>query len=272
MGAASDSTELGVPSDPAPGPRERPSVSVPLALGEPFRNEHWLSRTLVASAWLLIPIVGFVVVRGWAAVGFTRMLQHHPDPFPRPRLSDLRIYLRHGAPSASVLLASLALLGFSALAGVGLINAGLWATVLSGGTLALTLLATAIVLATVLLGWVLLLGNAILTRAEISGRLGQALAPGSVWPQARNAWARTLFAYSLFVPLALLLLTVGASVGCLGALPVWVILELASTHLRYQIYERQTRGGVPRLAAPVPKLLPSEARMVSSGKLEARTR
>ncbi len=263
---------LGVPVDPAPGPANAAGVSVLRALRTPFEAEHWLGRLCVTSLWLCIPVVGLIAVRGWASEGMARMLQNHPDPFPRLRLADFRTHVRRGMPAAAVEFFGIAAILFAIGASVFLINAGVWATIISGGSLALALLGAGVALGAALCGWVVLVANAILTRAEIMGRLGQALGTGQVWPQARGAWGQTLRAYALFLPLSLGLLALGASIGCIGVVPAWVAVQIAATQLRFQLYQAQLRGGAPALTAPSPRLLPSEKRLLSRGKLEARAK
>jgi hypothetical protein len=123
-----------------------------------------------------------------------------------------------------------------------------------------------------LCAWVVLIANAVLTRVEISGRLGQALRTGQVWPQVRSAWGPTLRAYTLFIPLAAALLALGGSFGCVGIVPAWIAVQLSATQLRFQLYRAQLRGGAPALPAPAPKLLPSESRLLGSRKLQARAK
>ncbi len=261
---------LGVPDAPAPGPAAPPSVSVMQAVAQPFETQKWAPRIAVASLWMLVPVFGFIAIRGWASEGMARMMKNHPEPFPRLRLADFLTHLRRGWPSAAVQLACLAAVGFSVVASIALINAGFWATILAGGTLAFVLLGAGLALGAALSAWVLLISNAVLTRAEISGRLGQALRSGQVWPQARAAWGKTLRAYALFLPLAGLLLALGGSFLCVGLIPAWVVLEMAATHLRYQIYQAQLQAGGQQLPAPPPQLLPSETRLLQRGKLEAK--
>ena len=261
---------LGVPAAPAPGPAAPQSVSVMQAVSQPFETQNWAPRIAVASLWMLIPVLGFIAIRGWASDGMARMLKNHPDPFPRLRLANFFTYLRRGWPSAAVQLACMAAVVFSVVASIGLINAGFWATLFAGGTLAFVLLGVGLALGAGLSAWVLLVSNAVLTRAEISGRLGMALRSGQVWPQVRAAWGKTLRAYALFLPLASLLLAVGGTFLCLGLIPAWVVIEMAATHLRFQIYQAQLQAGGQSLPAPPSELLPSETKLLQRGKLEEK--
>lgn len=259
-----------VPPEPAPGPSKPRAVSTLEALLFPFERERWLRRVVIASLWVLIPVLGWLAVRGWITEARRRLERHHPDPLPIPRLRDFLHYVRTGVTSAVVEFAALAVVVGLVGVAVLLLNAGLWAAVLSGGPLALGLLGVVAFTSLTVLGLGTVLSTTILTRTELSGSLSVALQSGEVWPLARRAALRTLGSWLLFGLMSTVVLALGGALLCVGLLPALVIANVAAMHLRHQIYLEQRRRGAAAVKLADTPLLPTERRLLERGKIEDR--
>jgi hypothetical protein len=140
-----------------------------------------------------------------------------------------------------------------AIANAGTLAAWIAVGVFSWLVLGLSLLAIFAITA----GGSVLLGSMI-TRAELTERLGPGLSLGDAWRDTRAIRRRTLLAYLWFLPSASAILLLGFVLCGVGMLPAWVIVQLAAMHLRWQLYEAALRSGA-RLPQPnLPQLLPSE--------------
>lgn len=261
-----------VPKQPAPGPVAPRPVSTVEALTFAFTPERWGLRVVLASVWLVIPVLGPLAVRGWASEAHVRLARHHPDPLPVPRWRDLLHYARRGTPSGLVSLASASALLTTLAFAFFVLNAGLWASVLAGGPLAIGLLVGGALASVTLASLVAIVSNAVLIRAELGRSLAVALASGQVWPLARRGVARVLWSLLLFTLLAAVCLGLGSTLLCVGALPAWVVVEVGASHLRHQLYQRQRRLGAPAIELPDAELLPSERHLLAVGRLEERAR
>jgi len=254
---------VGVPRALAPGPAQPHPVSVGQALSFAVDEPHAKRNLLVASVMLLVPVAGWLALQGWACETQHRLLENDPAPAPRLRLRDLPHYVRRGwaagfveALGIGVLWAIAALFMLSA-------NVSALAAVLGVGSLIalLVMLGGGLVFATVVLGSVTVVFNSMLTRAELTESLPEALSIKDAWRESRPVRRRTFAAYLVFAPIATLLVAVGAALCGVGLLPALVIVKLAGAHLRWQLYsERVHRGGVALRAKP-PERLPSERRL-----------
>jgi Protein of unknown function (DUF4013) len=254
----------GVPAARAPGPATPHPVRVGDAIGFAFGSEGARRNLLLAGLWLLVPVVGWLAVQGWAAEAAHRLVEHHPAPVPRLALRDFFHYARRGgAPGFVELLGigvlSIFALGLSFVANAVAITAGIAA---ASSLVSLLTLVLAFIVVVVVLGLVSVVWNAMLTRAELSGKLGEALAIGDAWREARPIRRRTALAYLAFMPFSLLVLAAGSALLCVGVLPAYVAVKLAGVHLRHQLYaERAYRGGKALPLSP-PAVLPSERHLL----------
>jgi hypothetical protein len=243
---------LGVPATLAPGPAEPHPVSVAEALSFAVDGPLAKRNLLAASAVLLVPVLGFFAVQGWAAETQHRLLQKHPSPTPRLGLRDLFHYAARGTTAGFVEALGAGVLTAVVSSLLAIANASLIAAGLASASLlvVLAVLLGLLLLGATLLGAVSVVFNAILTRAELTGRLSDAMAIGQAW--------RTFFAYLVFAPVAALLLAAGLALCGVGLLPALVIVKLAGAHLRWQLYEQRLHRGGAAIAALPPATLPSE--------------
>ena len=259
-----EAPSLGVPARLAPGPSKPHPVRVSDALGFALDGPDARRNLWVASLWLLVPIGGWLAVQGWASEASHRLLEKHPAPVPRLRLRDFGSYAARGWPAGFVELTGLGLLGVLAAGLFGIANVvALTAGMAAGSPLVLLLVLVGSLLVTAsMLGLVSVLWNAMLTRAELTERLGDALAIADAWRESRPVRGRTALAYLTFLPLAAILLGVGSALCGIGLLPAYVAVKLAGMHLRWQLYEQRVHRGGRALPARTPRALPSERALV----------
>jgi hypothetical protein len=253
---------IGAPLALSPGPAEPPPVSVQQALA--FATDGQRRNLVIATLWLCVPVLGYFALQGWACEAQHRLLQKNPSPIPVLRLRDFLHYARRGAPAGFIELLGLGVLGvlgvgLLAIANAAIISAGIAAASL---VVALAVLGGSVALVASALGMVAMIWNAMLTRAELSERLGDAVAIGDAWRDARPIRRHTFFAYLVFLPVATLLFAIGSAACGVGLLPTWVVVKLAGMHLRWQLYERRVAKGGAALACKAPVVLPSERHLL----------
>ena len=104
----------------------------------------------------------------------------------------------------------------------------------------------------------LVLSNAAITRAELTGDLSKSFALGEIWSYAGKTWKRVLVSAIVMSFVAMGLLVVGLLACFVGLFVTTSIQMLAGMHLRWQIYnEYLLEGGTPIELAPW-ETLPSE--------------
>lgn len=252
---------LGAPDKLAPGPAEARPARVSEALSFAFDDKKSL---LVGGLWLLVPLAGWLAIQGWAAEAQHRLLQNHPDPVPTLRLRDFVHYARRGKAAAFIEALGVGVLWAVGVALLAILNASLIGAGLVAGSLVvpLAMLCASVLLAVAVLGLLTVVFNAMLTRAELTERLADAVAIGEAWREARPLRRKTFVTYLVFVPVTLALLIFGSVLCGFGVLPALVAVKLTGVHLRWQLYqERLARGGAA-LPARAPAVLPSEHHLV----------
>lgn len=252
---------LGVPDKLTPGPAETRPAKVSEALSFAFDDKTSL---IVGGLWLLVPIVGWLAISGWASEAQHRLLHNHPDPVPRLRLRDFAHHARRGGAAAFVELLGFGVFWAVAVGLVALQSTSLLAAGLVAGSVVvpLAVLCAGLVVAITLLGTVTVVYDAMLTRAELTERLADSVALGEAWREARPMRRKTFVTYLVFAPITLALLLLGGLLCGVGVLPALVAIKLTGAHLRYQLYEqRLARGGKP-LPSLAPRALPSERHLV----------
>lgn len=252
---------LGAPDKLAPGPAEARPARVSEALSFAFDDKKSL---LVGGLWLLVPLAGWLAIQGWAAEAQHRLLQNHPDPVPTLRLRDFVHYARRGKAAAFIEALGVGVLWAVGVALLAILNASLIGAGLVAGSLVvpLAMLCASVLLAVAVLGLLTVVFNAMLTRAELTERLADAVAIGEAWREARPLRRKTFVTYLVFVPVTLALLIFGSVLCGFGVLPALVAVKLTGVHLRWQLYqERLARGGAA-LPARAPAVLPSEQHLV----------
>jgi hypothetical protein len=104
-----------------------------------------------------------------------------------------------------------------------------------------------------------LLMNTTQTRAELTESFGDALSPRGVLGYLRMTWLQVLVRGLVFSLVAFGIMLAGMALLCVGMYPAAVVVQIASTHLRWQIYRYHvTRGGEP-ISIKEPQAVPSEA-------------
>lgn len=245
-----------------PGGGPPPSVSVMDAIRAVWDDEDRNTNLLFALLLMVIPLVGPIVMAGWFCEFHQRLVRRHPKPLPKFDFADFGHYLPRGlAPFVAQIAIVFPLmifgyvLGILAFIAVGAVGAALESTALIvGGQL---------VLAFGILGVLLVVGvflNAAMTRAELTEDVGRALELGELWAYSRATWPIALWKMLSLGVVGLGLGIVGLLACFVGIYAVSALLQIASVHLRWQIYERYlAKGGPPIELEPVQQL-PSEGR------------
>lgn len=248
-----------------PADSEQREVSVIAAVRFAFEGEAaWVNLLWAALLYFstqFVPLLGLIVLQGWLAEVHRRLVRRHANSYVKFDFADFSPYLSRGvAPFVVSFLSMLPLVAI----GVAFVLVAVLVSVAAQGTggdaepwlLAIGGLA---VLAGVPLGLLfLVLVNAAVTRAELSGDIGKSLAPGAVWAYSRATFRVVLVKTLLLALLALALGLVGLLACFVGAFVAVSAVMIAHMHLRWQIYnEYLLKGGAPIELAPQ-ELLKSE--------------
>jgi len=213
----------------------------------------------------IIPILGLIVMFGFFAEVHRRLVLRHPEPYVRFDFSDFSNYLSRGvAPLVMTLALAIPFALFAIVetvvvflvVGAGISSAASGATGLEPLTL-LAIIGSGLSFVPFMLIW-LVLSNAVVTRAELTGDLTKAFALGEIWSYAGKTWKRALVTAILMSFVSMGLLIVGLLACFVGTFVTMSIQMLASLHVRWQIYnEYLLDGGTPIELAPW-ETLPSE--------------
>jgi hypothetical protein len=225
-----------------------------------FSTDDWKNNLLISSVFMFIPLLGPIANTGWHVEMVQRLARRDPRPIPRLEFSDLMHYAGRGAPaffvSVVVLLPIMFLSYVVAFLGI------------FGGTAVASAVGEPAVLAVVgaIFGvlWLTLLFfmgmfvHAAQARAELTENFGEAISPGKAVQFLSKTWGTLLVSSLLLALAAVPLVFLGYLMCIFGMYPAIVILTTASSHLRWQLYERYLlRGGAPFAVKP-PQQLPSE--------------
>ena len=101
-----------------------------------------------------------------------------------------------------------------------------------------------------------------LTRAELTESLTDAIALGDAWREGRATRRKTFATYLMYVPVTLALLIFGSVLCGVGILPALVAVKLTGAHLRFQLYQQRVARGGSALPTCAPRALPSERHLV----------
>ncbi len=254
-----DALALGVPGSLSPGPDAPKPIRVRDALA--FAVDDSRVNRFVAGIWAAIPVLGWFALHGWLSETQHRLHLRHPSPIPALRFRDFFHYVRRGAAPGLLTYAGISGLGTVFAAVLAIANATTLAAWVAAGAFPWIAVAVSLVFvfATATLGSVLL--GSMITRSELTERLGPGLAMGDAWRDTRMIRKSTLGAYLAFLPIAGAILTLGLMICGIGVLPAWVVVQLAALHLRWQLYEEARRRGRELPEPKPPLLLPSEARL-----------
>ena len=261
-----------VPQGRAPQESEA-RVSVIDAIRFPFSDAQWANNLFISSVFMFIPLVGPVANAGWHAEIHQRLARRHPNPIPRLEFSDLTHYMGRGvAPFfvALILMLPTAMLAYF----------GIMAVVIAGAFVGAAIQEPAVMIVVWILvsllgfGFMALVGVVMHTaqaRAELTEDLGASLSPGSILRFLGKTWVAVLVSSMLFALLSMLLFFAGYLMCVVGMYPAIVVVAIAGTHLRWQLYERYlSRGGEP-FSIKAPQQLPSEAAAAYRAAYEAHS-
>jgi hypothetical protein len=253
---------IAPPPQPAmtPGPSQPRPISVIAALRFVFDDPQWKQNILMGTVMILIPVVGPICFAGWMCETHQRLIRRHPQPMPKFDFGDFTHYLGRGLmpflvnfvmmlPVMLVIYAMGFAIGFGAFAGVSATNEPLIAIAIAagGGLIAVVI-------------WLSLaaLMNAGMTRAELTEDFGKALSFGPLLDYTRSTYTRYVWKTILFMFLGVGVALLGMLLCFVGIYPAAYVLQVATLHVRWQLYDDHVgRGGVPIEVKP-PQWLPSE--------------
>jgi hypothetical protein len=247
------------PTPPPPGEALPESVSIPAALGFAFRAERAWMNILVASLLTLVPIAGAIALEGWYSEISQRLVRGHPRPIPTFDFGDFMHYLVRGLQPFAVRYVIALPLGFIAAIGVMVgffagsasLRAGDPSTffLYAGlGSLAYLLVSPPFVILACVAG----------TRAELLEDFAKAFRPRDVLAYAKSSWGVILVSHLALGVVTLLLSLVGLVACYVGVFVVAAVTQLASVHLRWQLYERYVHQGGTPIEPKAPVWVPSE--------------
>ena len=244
---------LGAP----PGPVDR-SVSALDALRFVFADPNWWKNALYGFLLQFIPLAGPVALNGWLAETHRRLVWHFERPVPKFSFDDFGDYLQRGwvalvaqlAVSMALLLPMAFVIGFAVaiLQGTGRTQEPYLVLVLLLPIIPLSMLLPFAFLSLTTLG-------------ELTERLGAALSPAHNFRYLSKIWAPALGAMIVMVVMGTLLIVAGLLACVVGMYISVQVLQLASVHLRWQLYNESLRRGAGHMEVKAPVQLPSERRV-----------
>lgn len=236
-----------VPGQLTPGP-ESTEVSSLAAFKEVFADPEWKTNVLLGLVLMMIPIVGPIALSGWMCEVHQRFIRRHPNPIPKIDFGDFGDYIKRGLP---VFLSSL-LFGFPLYILVYVIFAALgFGTMLlmriTGEPLiAIAVVAVGGIVASVFMLSMMVVLNAVHTRAELTEEFGQAVKFGEVMSYTKATFGKTLWKSITFSFLAFGVIILGMLMCYVGLYPAIAVLQIAALHQRRQIYQWYlAQGGTP---------------------------
>lgn len=264
-------TPLAPPPPPpgplTPGPSQPRTISPLGAVRFVFEGPDWKNNMLLGSVLMLIPIAGPICFCGWMAEAHQRLVRRHPQPLPKFDFSDFGHYLSRGVmvflvnlvmtlPFLMVFYALLIGVVFGAIA-IGAATDEPLAAVAVGGVAGLFTFLIMIAVSSVM--------NAAMTRAELTEDFGKSLNFGPMLGYARSTFARFFVKQLVFGLIGAGIILLGALACYIGMYPALFVLQAASMHLRWQLYDDHVgRGGEPIELKP-PQWLPSELARMGRG-------
>lgn len=242
---------------PPPQPR---AIRVTDALSFVLSGEHRWHNLFFAflALWLTqgIPFLGMTVFLGWLAEVHRRLVLRAPDPYMKLDVADVVPHFKYGiAPTIlfhiigvpAFFLAASGFIGFiayDAFIAPQLVRAfEPWVIVTVVSIAALVVIAVQL--------FAMVVGNAALTRAELTGNIGEAFSFEPVWRYTRATWKTALIRHiQLYLVAFVVMLPLLFCCVFTGFL-VTAAVMIAQTHLRWQIYnDYLLKGGEPIPLAP----------------------
>ena len=249
------------PAHLSPGPAEPRPVSSLGAIKFVFEDQDWKYNVLIGMVLVLIPIIGPLALSGWLMEVHQRLVRRHPHPVPKLEFGDFVFLLQRGVTPFLVSLVTmlpLILIVYGMMVGIGF-----GAFFVYGATDEPLLAAGAGLVGTLFLMvfWCLfaIVMNAAMTRAELLEDFGRTLRFGELMAYARRTAGMVVVKTFSFGFLSFGVVLLGLLACYIGIYPAIVVLQIASMHLRWQVYEDYVaKGGAPLELKP-PQWLPSEA-------------
>jgi hypothetical protein len=249
------------PAHLSPGPSQPQPVSSLGALKFVFEDAEWKYNVLIGMVLMLIPIVGPLALSGWLMEVHQRLVRRHPRPVPKLEFSDFVFLLQRGVtpflvslvttvPLIFVMYAMMFGVGFGAFAVQAATNEALFAV--GVGLIGFVLLVVFWCVFAILM-------NAAMTRAELLEDFGRTLSFGELMAYARSTAGKVMVKTFTFGFLSFGIVLLGMLACYIGMYPAIVVLQIASMHLRWQIYENYVANGGTPLELKPPQWLPSEA-------------
>jgi hypothetical protein len=249
-----------VPGQLTPGP-DATEVSSLAAFKDVFEDENWKTNVLLGCVLMLIPIVGPIALSGWMCEVHQRHLRRHPKPVPKIDFGDFMDYIKRGL---GVFLSSLVfgfpiyLLIYAIFAAMGF-GTVILMRVTGEPWIALAIVAVGgLVGAFVALSMMVVL-NAVHTRAELTEDFGQAVKLGEVMAYTKATFGKTLWKSITFSFLGFGVVILGMLMCYIGLYPAIAVLQIAAMHQRRQIYQYYLAKGGPPIPMKDPQPLQSEA-------------
>ncbi len=237
----------------APGPAAPPNVNVRRAFSVALQQPGGIKRLSLAGLISIVPVLGTLVISGWQNEIAARLRRQSPEPLPEWKSQQLTSLARNGVAAMTVRVFALALVG-----GVGYVTLATFYAILVSSWLASVSAGVGVTLLCVaLVHWVagslgLLVYQALITRAELGASLASAARPIAAWRYARAGLGRQLRAWWTWALFSTCVLGLGIVACGIGVIPALIIIRLAATHLRWQLYQQyRHRGGGELLDRPV---------------------
>ena len=250
-----------VPDTPEAAPNLGHRVSVMDALRFVFSTDDWKNNLLISSVFMFIPLIGPIANTGWHAEIVQRLARRDPRPIPRLEFSDLMHYAARGAPAffvAVVVMLPIMFLSYVVMF-VGIFGGTAVASAVNEPAVLGVVWAIIGVFWLVLLFAMGMFVHAAQARAELTESFGEAISPGKVLQFLGKTWGTLLVSTILLGLASVPIVLLGYLMCIFGLYPAIVLVTIAASHLRWQLYERYLlRGGEPFAIKP-PQQLPSEA-------------
>jgi hypothetical protein len=239
-----------------PGPVER-EVSALDAVRFVFREPNTLANLLFGLLLQLIPVIGPITFLGWLCEVHRRLAWRHPNPIPKFSFDDFSEHVKRGVVpflgQLALVLAAMIPLFVGMLGGVA-VSATLDEDV------AVWLLAGAGLLSLPFALALYVIAHSVVTLGELSEDFGTMFSPRNNWDYARAIGFKLLVTLFFLWPLALGVFLGGVLMCGVGVYLSVQVLQFASAHLRWQIYNYYLlEGGAPFTTKP-PSVLAAERR------------
>ncbi len=202
-----------------------------------FEDSEWIKKVGIAAVVILIPIVGGIVLMGWALELMRRVIQNEPQPLPD--WSDFGGLLGKGFKAFVVTLAYALPVILIVICGqvVTIGSASLLEDTDAAGTVAIV---AGICMGCFALVFGILAGLLVppaLGNLAVTGELGAAFRFGEVFGLLRSAIGPYLISILIVALVSPILASLGSLVCGIGALAAAAYLQVVTSHLYGQAYQ-----------------------------------